>query len=177
LEKVRDGREGVVEIAPNLFHVPRGFVLDMFGWKIGCCGGAESPNMNMLVKGRSWWPQERVDDSDWAPLVDAEIDFLVTHCPPAEAIKALFPPLRKEDWGLPRHWKDLSAESIQRLWEAKGRPKLYCGHFHRDRKYHGVHILDENQLVPIYPKGVSPEEVYESVFNRDGSQSRSTPCS
>jgi hypothetical protein len=36
-------------------------------------------------------------------------------------------------WELPRGWEDIAAFHVQKVWEAVGKPPLYCGHMHPEK--------------------------------------------
>lgn len=125
-------KDSISKIAENLYYVPRGFVLELDGWKFGCCGGGESVDKAYRKEGVNWFPEERVQFSDIEKLFDKEIDMLITHTPPISLIRKAFSRLKHEDWGLPKDWVDVSSTRIETLWFAKGQIPLYCGHMHRN---------------------------------------------
>lgn len=163
---VRDLTE-ITEIKPNLFFVPRGTVLEIFGWKLGCCGGAESIDKFIRLRNAMHWSVwESVTQQDIDPLIDADVDMLVTHCPPASVIEKSFPRLRKHEWGLPPDWRDGSADMIELLWTMKGKIPLICGHMHKSVKCESVRILAEAELIFFPAKEIKqlPESSGSDTF-------------
>lgn len=146
VESTNPEPDGTVKFMDNLYYVPRGTILDLGGRKFGFCGGAESVDYRMRVKGKDWFPEERVIQEDIEPLLNANIDILITHCPPDSVITRNFPPAY-QSWDLPWGWVDKSAQMIETLWSSLGRPQLYCGHMHRSITDGTCRILDINEVV------------------------------
>ena len=69
-----------VEESGSVRWAPRGSLLDIFGVKVLCCGGAPSIDPELRVPGLSWWPEEEITDDDVARSCAAgRVDVLVTH--------------------------------------------------------------------------------------------------
>lgn len=143
----------VTELKKNLFYVPRGTVLDLEGYRIGFMGGAESIDKFHQMKRGTWFPDETITREQIERLWDRkDIDILVTHTAPASVVRAHFPPLDLQEWGLPAAWKDTSSILVDELWNNLGRPPLYCGHFHKSIIHDTCRILDINELYTIDSK-------------------------
>lgn len=140
----------VVEIAPNLFHVPRGTVLELDGRVIGFCGGGESLDYKFRRRNVSWWEEERIVEQDIKPLYEKTLDYLITHTPPLSVIQRNFPPVQKEEWSLPREWKDQSAQMIDVLMmRVTVRKEIISGHMHKTVRDGQFRILDIDELYCI----------------------------
>lgn len=138
----------VTEMAPNIFYVPRGTVMEIDGRKIGFIGGAGSVDKQYRLKRKlSWFPEEEVTEDDIKKFDGInKLDILVTHTPPHRTVQRNFSPLNLLQFDLPVTWTDPSAKRIGKLWERLGRPKLICGHMHKSVSDENVLILDINQI-------------------------------
>lgn len=144
-------KKSVTEMRKNLFYVPRGTILDLFGYRVGCCGGGFSIDKAWRKSEVSWFADEEVLEEHIAPLINVPLDFIVTHTPPQSIIDRNFPKLDHEYWHLPKHWIDTSATAVEKLYQSTNVP-IYCGHMHRSVKDDRVQILDINEMVPIADK-------------------------
>ena len=142
----------IVELANNLFYIPRGYILTLEGLKIGVMGGGESVDYVDRTMGIDWFPQERVELSDIAKLRNEKVDVLLTHTPPSSVIRSYLPKIDKQFWKLPHAWEDISAHRIQLLWEDMGYPQLYCGHIHKSIIGPNYRVLDINEVVQLTGK-------------------------
>lgn len=150
------GIDRVTEIKPNLFFVPRGTILELAGYRIGLCGGGESVDKAWRRENYDWFADERVTHEQIERLYGSNIDFLVTHVPPRSLIDKAFPPINLESWGLPHGWVDVSAVTIEYLWNQLNQPPMFCGHMHHsvDGSKYGmkVRILNIDEIHWIQPK-------------------------
>lgn len=124
----------VTEVAPNIFYVPRGTVLELDGRRIAFMGGAASVDKEYrLGSGMSWYPEELITAEDVARFDGVyDVDIFVTHTPPQVTIDAHFDPYDLVRYfGLTLDWRDPSAQYVNNLWEKFGKPTLICGHMHR----------------------------------------------
>ena len=124
----------VTEVAPNIFYVPRGTVLELDGRRIAFCGGAASVDKEYRIRGGlSWFEDELITAEDVAKFDGVEnIDIFVTHTPPQCTVDAHFDPMDLVRYfGLTLEWRDPSAKYVQDVWEKFGKPLLICGHMHR----------------------------------------------
>lgn len=72
--------DGPVEIAERVFYIPRGTVLERFGWSVLCIGGAYSVDKKYRTEGKSWWPQEEITEEDLEKCAEAgEVDVVLSH--------------------------------------------------------------------------------------------------
>lgn len=144
-------REEPVELAPNVFYVPRGTVRELDGRRIGFLGGAASPDARSRAAGVDWFPEEVVTGTQ-ALRIERQrpIEVLVTHAPPRSTIQQHFSAAHLSDFfGLPPDWTDPSTIYIQDLWEGLGHPLLICGHMHRSLHLGNVHVLDINEIFEL----------------------------
>lgn len=141
------------EIAPNLFRVSRGTVMEIEGKLFGFLGGGESVDKAFRKENVSWWKQERVTDKDLQKLIEnvnyRTLDFLITHVPPKFVVTAEFGPFDLEYWQLPNNWVDISSEQISKIYHTLQPRNLLCGHMHRSVIHGNIRIVDINEVITI----------------------------
>jgi predicted phosphodiesterase len=73
---------------PKLVHLMRGQVFEIEGKKIFAFGGAYSIDKPCRAVGRSWWPEEMPNDSEYKIAIDNlkkydfKVDYIITHTAP-----------------------------------------------------------------------------------------------
>jgi hypothetical protein len=141
-----------VEIAKNVIYQPRGSVHeDEDGTRFLFLGGAPSIDRDGRIEGKSWWPEETINNAEFDLAMSAKkpIHVLVTHDAPD------FPPGFTPK-GTPSYRRDQekSMERVDALIR-RHRPQLHVhGHWHvkYEREQEGTAIvgLDCNTLDPAY---------------------------
>lgn len=124
--------DGVYEIAPMVFYVPRGTLLTLDGLRVLCCGGAVSVDKRKLPRkeGVSWWPQEAITDADVEKCREAgEAHVVVSHDLPLES------PI--VDRHLDGYWGQeavantaINREKLSEIFNNSGARRLVHGHLH-----------------------------------------------
>ena len=72
--------DGLREVAPWVFHIPRGTVWQWGQVVFMGAGGGYSVDKLYRVPGVSWWPQETINGEELARCVSAgKVDVLITH--------------------------------------------------------------------------------------------------
>ncbi len=149
------------EVATGLYYIPRGYVTEMQGVRVGFLGGAESVDKSYrTTKGhfRDWWEQERIQEEDVERLianVGAEpLDVLITHCPPPTTVLQNFPMLDTQSWGLPSNWVDISSKRVADAIRATNPRTVFSGHMHKSvlhqyTEHTMVRILDINEVTTL----------------------------
>jgi calcineurin-like phosphoesterase family protein len=145
---------GLRKIFENLYHVPRGTVLDIDGKLFGFLGGGESIDYTSRVKNVSWWEEERITNGDISRLVenckDDQLDYLITHVCPQEFRDVYFPTLMLQNWGLPDDWYDVSMQQVSRVVDIL-QPKTHIfGHMHKSIITSKEILLDTDEIKPLY---------------------------
>lgn len=144
-------------VKDKLIYLQRGTYHDIDGRLFACLGGAGSiDKAARLASNMHWSPGEQIRDEEVARLVnifEMPIAAMLTHTPPQEYINKWFDisPIRsayvRRCFGAPEDWFDPSAHKVQEAWEKLGRPQLFCGHMHVQKRDEQVMILDIDQLV------------------------------
>lgn len=76
--------EGRREVAPNVFHLPRGHRFELDGVSFLACGGATSLDRAGRVEGISWWAAEALQDDDVARCGSEPVEVLLSHDMPIQ---------------------------------------------------------------------------------------------
>lgn len=138
------------EVARNLYHVPRGYVMEHGGKRMGFMGGAESIDKAWRKESYDWFPQERITQEDANLLYKnagtKRLDYLFTHTPTISAIHANFTRLVPEQWMLPSDWEDVSSQMMEQIHTTLRPRKHYCGHMHSSVKFGAVQILNIDEV-------------------------------
>jgi predicted phosphodiesterase len=72
------------EVAPNVFHLPRGHRFDLGGVSFLACGGATSLDRAGRVEGTSWWSAEALTTEDVSRCGSEPVDVLLAHDMPIQ---------------------------------------------------------------------------------------------
>ncbi len=84
IEAAPRDESGAIYLGSQLRALPRGHRLNLGGRTVGSIGGAVSVDVGPHRQtGRTWWPQERILDSDIDALGSDPLDILITHEVPA----------------------------------------------------------------------------------------------
>lgn len=75
--------DNFVQLAPNIFYLPRGFAWEWDGIRFMSIGGAYSVDKHSRTQGSSWWPQETIKFEDYERAIQkGPVDVLLSHdCP------------------------------------------------------------------------------------------------
>lgn len=123
--------DGMIEVRPNIIHIPRGTRWVWGGKTFLGIGGAYSVDKEFRTEGESWWPEEMITEEEVVRCAEGGLaDVVVAHDVP------MFVDLSYHLWSLgvkPWGWYGESVENRSRLTEvfdAVG-PKLFVhGHYH-----------------------------------------------
>ncbi len=120
----------VHRIRDNIFHLIRGEVYDIDGYRFLAFGGANSIDKNFRTPGVSWWEREMPDSYDKANLeaniakAGYNVDFILTHEIFSEAAEVLVQPLF--DNKLSIYLSDIRETVSYNHW--------FFGHYHEDEE-------------------------------------------
>jgi Icc-related predicted phosphoesterase len=144
---VPEGNRDPVELAPGLVYLPRGSRVSMAGRSVACVGGAASINRADLIVGTSWFPEERINDSDIeAVKAGGHADILITHdAPSGWDIPGLSrDSQRPNSWILEMPSCDEHRERVREVLELVAPSVLIHGHYHA--AYEKTHIENFGRL-------------------------------
>ncbi|MHB1210267.1 MAG: metallophosphoesterase family protein [Acidimicrobiales bacterium] len=81
---VPEGDRDPVELSPGFIYLPRGSRITVAGRSVACVGGAASIDRADRIEGKSWFPEERINNVDIeAVAAGGHADILITHDAPA----------------------------------------------------------------------------------------------
>jgi predicted phosphodiesterase len=122
-----DGRR---EVAPGVFHLPRGHRFEIDGCSFLVCGGAVSVDKLARQEGVSWWSQEAITDEDVVRCGDASVNVLLTHDAPWQTTKGDH--IHRSGYGMSADIETyLNRLRIGRIVEATSPSLVVHGHLHR----------------------------------------------
>lgn len=120
----------VHRISDTVYHLMRGQIYDINGYKWFTYGGAESTDKMYRVAYKSWWPQETPSIDEYNEAIsnlranDFKVDFIITHAAPLDILEDFFYNPRVKENGTPYHLHDFYQMCEFKDW--------YCGHYHFD---------------------------------------------
>ena len=120
------------KIKNNIFHLMRGQIFNIDGYKIFTFGGAYSIDKNMRTEFIDWWKEEEGNYEEMNEAFDNlekennQVDFILTHAGPASKLKNFF-----NYFGM--NFTSSSTEKF--LDEINNKVKFkhwFCGHYHEN---------------------------------------------
>ena len=139
----------VHRVSGNLFHMMRGQIFTIEGFRIFTFGGGESVDREMRTEHISWWKEEMPSPSELeegAKAIDevgCEVDYIITHEPPSIVKSTML--LRSGDTvnvnKLNGYFEQLNRVCKFRHW--------YFGSMHEDRVITNVHTAVFEDVIPI----------------------------
>lgn len=119
------GMQSPLEIAKNVFIVPRGMIMEIDGEKHLFCGGAESTDKHLRIEDVSWWADEEPNYEElqrtFSLLEEETPSVFITHEAP---LMIPLDRMRRNSSSTPR--------ALENMWKlAEHKPKRwYFGHHH-----------------------------------------------
>ncbi len=122
-------------IRKNIFHLMRGQVFDISGYRFFVMGGGYSRDRYTRIEGRSWWAEELPDNDEYREAthnlseVGMKVDYILTHTAPREVIRRMggFPDPHEAELTGFLEW--VMHEVDFRRW--------FFGHWHTDKEVYG----------------------------------------
>lgn len=120
------------KIKNNIFHLMRGQIFNIDGYKIFTFGGAYSIDKHMRTEFIDWWKEEEGNYEEMNEAFDNlekennQVDFILTHAGPANKLKNFF-----NYFGM----KFTSSSTEKFLDEINNKVKFqhwFCGHYHEN---------------------------------------------
>ncbi len=139
----------VHRISDNLIHLCRGQIYTIEGMKIFTFGGGESTDKDMRVEQGKWWreeiatPKEMTDGAKTLDEIGKNVDFILTHEPPAPVKSAM--QLRRGETELINKLNGYF-DRISRLCNYR---HWYFGSLHEDRTITQKHTCVFKTLIPL----------------------------
>ena len=139
----------VHRVSGNLFHMMRGQIFNIEGFKFFTFGGGESVDREMRTEHLSWWKEEMPSPTELeegAKAIDevgCEVDYIITHEPPSIVKSTML--LRSGDTEkvnkLNGYFEQLNRVCKFRHW--------YFGSMHEDRVITNVHTSVFEDVIPV----------------------------
>ncbi|MBW4079187.1 MAG: hypothetical protein HIU84_11895 [Acidobacteria bacterium] len=130
---VPEGSRDPVELSPGFVYLPRGSGIEVAGRSVACVGGAASINRSDLQEGKTWFPEERINDDDIeAVAAGGHADILIRHDAPA----SWEIPGSGDEGPMPESWEaEIPAcvehrERVREVLELVTPSTLIHGHYH-----------------------------------------------
>ena len=139
----------VHRVSGNLFHMMRGQIFTIEGYRIFTFGGGESTDREMRTEHISWWkeemptPAELEEGAKAIDEVDCDVDFIITHEPPSIVKSTMLLRAGETDSvnKLNGYFEQLNRVCKFKLW--------YFGSMHEDRVITNVHTAVFEDVIPI----------------------------
>ncbi len=139
----------VHRVSGNLFHMMRGQIFNIEGYRIFTFGGGESTDREMRTEHISWWkeemptPAELEEGAKAIDEVDCDVDFIITHEPPSIVKSTMLLRAGETDSvnKLNGYFEQLNRVCKFRHW--------YFGSMHEDRIITNVHTAVFEDVIPI----------------------------
>ena len=161
-------------IAPDVYHLKRGYVYEIAGRKVFVFGGGESTDKDGRIPGKSWWPRELPSYAEtergFETLERAgwKVDWVWTHAAPRRA----FDELMENHYAVAHLQREKMDDPVSRyLDELAGRLEfsLWCfGHYHlQSRPFEaGANGLFRAEYREVRPLSVS-ERMKKALATND----------
>ena len=139
----------VHRVSGNLFHMMRGQIFTIEGYRIFTFGGGESTDREMRTEHISWWkeemptPAELEEGAKAIDEVDCDVDFIITHEPPSIVKSTML--LRAGETDSVNKLNGYF-EQLNRVYKFK---HWYFGSMHEDRIITNVHTAVFEDVIPI----------------------------
>jgi len=122
----------VHQIAEHVYHLMRGQVFEIDGFKFFTMGGGISVDKEFRMPGRTWWPQEDLSCEEIEEAVKNldqhhwKVDYILTHTASNRMMKECFG-FQKEESRI-NEFLDMIQMRLEYKW-------WFFGHFHEDEVY------------------------------------------
>ena len=126
----------VHQVANSVFHLQRGQMFDIDGYRIFSMGGAASSEYDRehRVLGETWFTEEVPNEQERATAIETldqagwNCDLVITHCAPTSAAKGI----SKHTDRLEIHPMDEYTDWLQTIQDRLTYTHWFCGHYHID---------------------------------------------
>lgn len=130
-------------INSSVYHLMRGYVFTIDGYRILAIGGAESIDKECRIPYRSWWPEENWSTADCRKIYDAsqqDIDFVFAHTAPRRIVDELLPGMYRFNCDVSNAMEQMAVQ-FKKIW--------YFGHFHMDKKVNDKYTCLYRSVIKI----------------------------
>lgn len=155
LNQIPCSPDGLQWVAPRIARIPRGSRWTWHGVRFAALGGATSLDRPHRTPGKSWWPEESVNDQDLALLAaGGDCDVLLTHdCPTGVPIPGI--EHRNYSAGQSSGWPIVE---LERAWEHRDRIREAVHASRPSYLWHGHYHLRYSAVAELHDRGLTHVE-------------------
>lgn len=134
----------VHKINDKVFHLCRGEVYNIQGYRLFTMGGGSSIDKNLRTLNFDYWQEELPSYAEYEHAltnldnVNWKVDYVITHCASTSVVKQLVSNLYMDNEM--EFFESISKKLTYKHW--------YCGHYHKDIDVGGTTCL-YNQIIPL----------------------------
>lgn len=145
----------VHKISPHIIHLMRGYVFNVYGYKVFAIGGAESHDKENRIEHFSWWKDEEITYADYMVAYENlkthnfNVDYVISHTLPNSAIKSITKQLTYcgesiPNFLYPKLKYSQTSEILEELKQKMEFKTWFSGHLHIDDIIDNHFILYED---------------------------------
>ena len=176
----------VHQVATSVFHLKRGQLFNIDGYRIFAMGGASSSEYDRThrTQGETWFTEEIPNEQERAAVLETldaanwDCDFVITHCAPSSCAQGI----SEHTDRLEIHPMDEYTDWLQTIQDHLTYRHWFCGHYHIDAQiqdkttalYNRIAVLadpkiiadtdDKETLSPPYQLLPEPSEDQKSAI-------------
>lgn len=175
-------------MTPNVYHLRRGYVYDIFGSRCFVFGGGTSPDKNSRTPGKSWWYRENPSREETERGFDSletcgwKVDHVFSHVAPTRALERISGHYAFSHSGREALFRDSTSEYLDVLAERTMFRTWSFGHYHMETRpfrlgrngvfrclYRNTELLEDEEERNRHLKNDEPERssprAEETVFH------------
>ena len=126
----------VHQVATSVFHLKRGQLFNIDGYRIFAMGGASSSEYDRThrTQGETWFTEEIPNEQERAAVLETldaanwDCDFVITHCAPSSCAQGI----SEHTDRLEIHPMDEYTDWLQTIQDRLAYRHWFCGHYHID---------------------------------------------
>lgn len=149
----------VHQVATSVFHLKRGQLFNIDGYRIFAMGGASSSEYDRMhrTQGETWFTEEIPNERERAAALetldaaDWDCDFVITHCAPSSCAQGI----SEHTDRLKIHPMDEYTDWLQTIQDRLTYRHWFCGHYHIDAQiqdkttalYNRIAVLADPKII------------------------------
>ncbi|WP_294416740.1 metallophosphoesterase [uncultured Senegalimassilia sp.] len=157
----------VHQVANGVFHLQRGQMFDIDGYRIFTMGGAASSEYDRehRVLGETWFTEEVPNEQERATAIETlnqagwNCDLVITHCAPTSAAKGI----SKHTDRLEIHPMDEYTDWLQGIQDRLTYTHWFCGHYHIDAQIQDKTTALYNRIAKLADPTVNADSKNEVI--------------
>ena len=149
----------VHQVATSVFHLKRGQLFNIDGYRIFAMGGASSSEYDRThrTQGETWFTEEIPNEQERAAVLETldaanwDCDFVITHCAPSSCAQGI----SEHTDRLEIHPMDEYTDWLQTIQDRLTYRHWFCGHYHIDAQiqdkttalYNRIAVLADPKII------------------------------